>query len=278
MQFLMFSKFMMKMSIEQMADTAAEIGFDGINLLIREVGSITLENATKKLPEAVQAFSKVGQPVKMITTDMTDAQDPHMQSIVASMAENNVPMMRLGYWKYDESLGYHKCMEDAKRDMEKIEKLFRRYKVCAVLQMHGVQYESIKKRHILLCENAQTARQIVEECDPRYVSIWSDPGNMYWNTGTENWGIHYDVIGKYLAVLGTFNLSWTFDEKDKKSVKIMVSIEEGIIDYSNIFSILKKRGFDKTIVAHTEYKFSEEEVIKIAKKDIRFLRKTWEEA
>jgi len=278
MQFLMFSKFMMKMSIEQMADTAAEIGFDGINLLIREGGSVTLENAAEKLPEAVQALSKVGQPIKMVTTDMTDAQDPRMQSIVASMAENNIPMMRLGYWRYDESLGYHKCMKDARRDMEKIEKLFSKHKVCAILQMHGVQYESIKKRHILLCENAQTARQIVEERDPRYVSIWSDPGNMYWNTGTENWGFHYDVIGKYLAVLGTSNLSWTFDEKDKKSVKTMVPIEEGIIDYLNIFSILKKRNFDKTIVAHTEYKLSEEEVIKIAKKDIEFLRKTWKEA
>ena len=44
----MFTKFMAGMNIGEMADTAADIGFDGINLLVRDGHSITPENVAKK--------------------------------------------------------------------------------------------------------------------------------------------------------------------------------------------------------------------------------------
>lgn len=258
------------MTLEEMARLAREIGFDGLNYCLRPGYPVTPTNVRTDLQKAVKMFADAGQPIRMVTTDVTDPSDPNLESILAGLSQSGIALMRLGYWRYDPALGYFKCLQNVRKAVDGIVKICSKHNVRAVVQMHGGGN---------MVENSQSAIRVVEGFDPRYLGVWSDPGNMLSSSGTEDWSIHYDLINDYLAVLGAFNMKWLVQPNEKQPKRRMVPIKDGIIDYAGIFSMLKKRGFhDITISAHTEYDRPRAEIVKIAKKDIQYIRRTWEQS
>src|SRR3954466_4703957 len=82
-----FSKHLQFVQGEELAKTAAEIGFDGIDITVRKGGHVAPERVQQDLPGLVSIIRKHGLEVPMITTDIVDADTPHAEEILKAMAD-----------------------------------------------------------------------------------------------------------------------------------------------------------------------------------------------
>ena len=94
MQVVMFSKMLGGLSVEQAGDAIAEMGFDGVDLTVREGGHVLPENAAQDLPKAVDLLRSKRLSVPMITTGIVDPDEPHTEAILGS-ASFSVPNIKI---------------------------------------------------------------------------------------------------------------------------------------------------------------------------------------
>ena len=66
-----FSKHLQWLNYAEMAQVAAQIGFDGIDITVRPSGHVLPERVAEDLPKAVNAIRQAGMNVYMITTAIT---------------------------------------------------------------------------------------------------------------------------------------------------------------------------------------------------------------
>ena len=81
-----FSKHLQFVKGEALARTAAEIGFDGIDITVRKGGHVEPDRVRQELPGLVQTIRTNNLEVPMITADIVDATTPFAEDILATMA------------------------------------------------------------------------------------------------------------------------------------------------------------------------------------------------
>src|SRR5258708_32046806 len=91
-----FSKHLHFLRGEDLAKAAAEIGFDGIDLAVRKGGHVEADRVRQELPGLVAVIRRHGLDVPMITTDIVDAETPHTEAILKTMAELGIHNYRWG--------------------------------------------------------------------------------------------------------------------------------------------------------------------------------------
>ena len=84
-----------------MAEAAAEIGFDGVDLTVRPNGHVLPQNAEKVLPLAVEHIKKNGLKADMMTTSINDPDNEFTEKILNTAAGNGIKTYRMGYWRYE---------------------------------------------------------------------------------------------------------------------------------------------------------------------------------
>lgn len=82
-----FSKHLQWLDYQGMVQTAADIGFDGVDLTVRPGGHVWPERVEEDLPKAVQAVRAAGLDVPMITTAVTDPDDALTARILATASK-----------------------------------------------------------------------------------------------------------------------------------------------------------------------------------------------
>jgi sugar phosphate isomerase/epimerase len=97
----LFIKFVQSLSYDELADTVAEMGADGIEATVRSGGYIPPERAPEELPKLVDALAKRNLKVMMITTDVQDARDANTRPVLQTAAKLDIPMYRMAYYRYD---------------------------------------------------------------------------------------------------------------------------------------------------------------------------------
>src|SRR5690606_18908867 len=77
-----FSKHLQWLDYKNMADFAAECGFDGVDLTVRSGGHVEPANVARDLPLAVRAVQRTGKKVRMITTAIKEDVETHTKAIL----------------------------------------------------------------------------------------------------------------------------------------------------------------------------------------------------
>lgn len=91
-----FSKHLQFLQGAELAQTAADIGFDGIDITVRNGGHVDPARVRQDLPPLVAVIRNHGLEVPMITTDIVDADTPHTADILKAMAELGHTPLSLG--------------------------------------------------------------------------------------------------------------------------------------------------------------------------------------
>src|SRR2546421_177779 len=77
-----FSKHLQFLQGEALANAAADIGFDGIDLAVRKGGHVEPDRVREDLPKLVAAIRRRGLDVPMVTTDIVDADTPFAEDVL----------------------------------------------------------------------------------------------------------------------------------------------------------------------------------------------------
>jgi sugar phosphate isomerase/epimerase len=268
-----FSKHLQWLDYQGMAQTAADIGFDGIDLTVRPGGHVLPERVGEDLPKAVQAVRAAGLDVPMITTAVTDPDDALTARILATASKAGIRYYRMGYYQYQDSKSIQQTLSEAKPKLRDLAEMSKHYSIVATYQNHsGSQYVGacIWDLHSLL-----------EDLDPRWVGCQFDIRHATVEGGT-TWPVHFRLMSGYINTLAAKDFRWAQIKGVWQPENCPLG--EGMVDFPRYFKMLKQAGITAPFSLHLEYDLGgaergaqrltvdKQRVIDAMRKDLRFLR------
>lgn len=265
MRTVLFTKLFRGRTIEEIGDSAADLGFDGIDLLIRP-GHQVEPDAPEAVAAAVRRLGEDGLAVPMATTDLTDAAGS-AERVLAACAAAGIGLVRLGYWKYVPDRGYASCFEAARRDLDGLARLAERTGVRLAIQLHGDTIHG---------SGAQTAALLTGH-DPSLVGAYPDPGNQVVQDGREDWRFTFDVLRPWLCCVGVKNGGWFPAELSASGQRRWRSdwlgVPDGMVPWDDIAAHLARSGYDGLLSFHSHYETPLPQVLDQTRVDLGFMRR-----
>jgi sugar phosphate isomerase/epimerase len=101
-KFCAFIKFLLPLKYDELTDTIADAGFDGVEVTARQKESyIHPERAADELPRLKEALAKRNLEIMILTTDIVRHDEPHAESMLRAAASLGIKRYRLGFFRYD---------------------------------------------------------------------------------------------------------------------------------------------------------------------------------
>ncbi len=137
MQYILFTDNLADLKIDQVCAEVKKAGFDGIDVTLRPGGHVLPKNAEIGLSEARATADRYDVSMPMASTAITDADSPHAEDIVAACAHYGVSKIKLGYWRYEPFGTIQSQINAARKKLERIIKLTRKYHVLPCVHVHS---------------------------------------------------------------------------------------------------------------------------------------------
>jgi len=274
MELLMFSKMLKNignLTVEESGKYIAQMGFDGVDLTVRPGGHVSPQEASEKLPKAVETLNSKGLNVPMITSSITSADEKFAAEIFKAASECGVKFIKLGYWRYEGFGTIKRQIEDVRNDnLRGLSKLSEEFNVTAGLHIHSGDF---------LTSNAAVVYLLLRDYDPKYLCAYIDPGHMAVEGGLSGWKIGMDLLREHIRMAAVKDFGW-FREVDpetgeKKWVARIVPLSEGLVPWMEVFSYLKRINFNGPVSLHSEYHDVDlQGLIRRTKADLQYLKGT----
>lgn len=273
-----FTKCLQFLDYDQMAAVVAKNGFDGADLTVRPNGQVLPENVERDLPKAMEALQKAGIGTNMITTGISNADDPFARPTFKTMAELGIRYYRMGYIKYDHKKSMPENLDHHKFTFEKLEKLNREYGVTGNYQNHsGADVGA----------TVWDLYHILKDCDPEFIGVQYDIRHATAEGGF-SWPLGLRLLGHWIRTTDIKDFIWYQNEKDQWRIK-NVPLGEGMVDFKQYFELYKSLKIKAPVSIHYEYDLggaehgdknptmSLDEINTWLKKDITFLKNKFAE-
>jgi sugar phosphate isomerase/epimerase len=266
MQTVLFTKLFKGHRLDEVADHGVDLGFDGIDLLIRDGFQVT-PGEPGGIAGAVARLKAAGLTVPMATTDLTDPNWPGAERLLAACADAGVRTIRLGYWKYDPAVGYAAQFDAARRDLAGLADLAHKTGIQLALQLHGDTLHGSGAQSLAL----------LRDCDPRWLSAYPDPGNQVVQDGREDWRFTFDVLAPWLSCVGVKNGGWFPAQIDAHGQRRWHSdwlgLADGMVPWDDILLHLRQQNFDGILTLHSHYEIPFDQAIDQTRVDLRYVQR-----
>ncbi len=243
-----FSKHLQFVKGEALARTAAEIGFDGIDITVRKGGHVEPDRVRQELPGLVQAIRGNHLEVPMITTDIVDATTPFAEDILATMADLGIHNYRRGGFKYTPDTPIAAQLKAFRPRVAKLAELNARYKACAMYHTHsGVGLVGAPIWDLLV---------LLEGMDPNVVGVNYDVGHAMIEGGAGGWIDSFNITGSYLRGIAVKDYVWGRNAKGVWQAQ-WVPLGEGMVKFPTFFTMVANAGFSGPLQIHFEYELGD---------------------
>lgn len=239
-----FSKHLQFLTGDELAQTAAGLGFDGIDITVRKGGHVEPERVAQDLPPLVAIIRRHGLEVPMITADIVDTTTPSTEDILRTMAALKIRHYRWGGFKYQGSQPYAAQLEEMKPRIAKLAALNARYEVSAMYHTHsgvGLVGASIWDLHILL-----------KDFDPKAVGVNYDVGHATIEGGFGGWINSFHITGPHLRGIAVKDFVWARDARANWHEQ-WTPLGEGMVHFPQFFRMVADSGFSGPLQLHFEY-------------------------
>lgn len=247
MQLVRFTKFWEDLDVRQLGERARELGYDGLDLAVRDGHAINSANVTAELPGAVRAWREIGVDCPMISAS-TDLIDPNAASAVAlfeAAAVAGVPRIKIGYFKFNPWDSFEELWSSARRRLDDFERLSRRTGVQTMYHTHSGQ---------CLGSNCAGMRHLLHDNDPKHVGAYVDLGHLAINGEDVQMGLA--MLRDRLSAIGGKDARHFPDERPDRRASYadgFVLLGQGAAEWPEAIALLMAWGFNGPITIHTEY-------------------------
>ena len=233
------------------------------------------ERAEMGLSDAKQIADKVGVTIPMASTAITDVTSPHAESILASCTHYGIKTVKLGYWRYQPFGSLAKQLDEARRKLERVAKLARRYHVLPCVHVHSGD---------TLTNGGAFLYMVLKDFAPDEVGAYVDPMHMTLEGGSFGWEMGLDLVAPWIALVGLKNFRWLEDKRDRFGQMRYrwqyTPLSEGQAPLPQFFQRLKQLNYDGTVSLHSEYKgrtsfkkLTSTELLKQSEIDLKYIKK-----
>ncbi|KAA3621315.1 MAG: sugar phosphate isomerase/epimerase [Bacteroidetes bacterium] len=278
LQVFIFSKHLQFLNYEEMAEAAKEIGFDGVDLTIRPKGHVIPESVKDDLPLATQAIKSVGFEPNMFTTNIVNVNDPYSIQVLETTAELGYNLYRAGWLKYKDDISIKNSIDQAHKQLKKLSRLNKKLGLKGAYQNHAREYVGASIWDMDLILDGLSPEYLGCQYDIRHATV----------EGGSSWQIGLRLIKDHINSIVIKDFKWGKVNGVWKPVN--TPLGEGMVDFQRYFSFLKKHQINVPVSMHFEYDLGgaekgkskltipQKQVFAKMKKDLQYLRNTWEKA
>ncbi len=280
-----FSKHLQWLDYAGMAETAAEAGFDGVEITVRPGGHVPPERVEDDLPKAVEAVKRAGIASPMITSGITDPNDPKTEKVLKTASEAGIGYYRLGYFRYREDASILKQLEELKPKLRDIAAMNAHYKIVGGQHNHSGSYFGA---------SVWDQWEIIRDIDSPWLGYQHDIWHA-WNEGRGgSWRVNSRLIAPRTKLLAIkTQAEWTDpawrNATNKEQEKWESPTPDNVLW---LLRLMKDNGFSGPVSTMYEYSplggaehganklegITPKELIDVFKKNLRVLRELLSEA
>jgi len=226
-----FSKPLLWLGYDAMAEALARAGFNGIDLAVRPKGHVEPERAEVDLPRAVEAARKQGLKVDMIVTALTAADEPFAERVLKTAAQCGVGIYRMGYFRYDDALGVEGTIGKLHKQMAALEAL---NKACGITGCYQNHYDWGAG---LVGGPVWDLYYMLKGLDPKWVGCQYDICHAVSESGG-SWAVALKLIAPYIRSACLKDFSWAKKKEVWQPAPVFAG--EGVVPWRRYFALLSQ--------------------------------------
>ncbi|WP_298764101.1 sugar phosphate isomerase/epimerase [uncultured Polaribacter sp.] len=272
----LFSKHLQFLEYDAMAQAAAEMGFNGLDLTVRKNGHVLPENVKTDLPKAFKAIIKQGLTPKMLTTNVWDAKDLVHQNVLKTASNLGFTHYRTNWLKYPENKSIPESQALFGKQAKDLEILNKKLGIIGGYQNHTGKNVGAPIWDLIPILKATEGKFIGSQYDIRHAVI----------EGGESWELGLRIIKPYINSIVIKDVKW--GKVKGKWKPISVPMGEGMVDFKRYFKLLKKYNINVPVSLHVEHDLGgaekgranftipEKEVYRRIQQDINYVKEVWQ--
>ncbi len=274
----LFSKHLQFLDYNEMAAAAAEMGFDGLDLTVRPKGHVLPERVADDLPKAVAAMKNYGINPGIMTTNVWDANNAEEKLVLETASNLGFTRYRTAWLKYPEDRTIVESQAIYGQQALALELLNKELGLIGCYQNHAGNHVGAPIWDLLPILEATNNEHIGTQYDIRHAIV----------EGGSSWELGLRRIRPFIKSIVIKDFKWGVVNGNWQPVN--TPLGEGMVDFKRYFSLLKKYEINVPVSLHLEYDLGgaehgapqitmdKKEVFKQMKKDLNFLRDTWQQA
>lgn len=273
-----FSKHLQFLNYKQLAEAAAEMGFDGIDLSVRPNGHVTPERVDQDLPKAAEEIRKVGFKPALMTTAVNDAKDPADRKLLSTAARLGFSHYRMNWYNFPDNTPIPQAINAMSKTINGLGELNKQLGLTGYYQNHaGLSAGSV----------IWEVYEMIKDSDKQHMGAQYDIRHAMVE-GAESWENGLRLIHDRIKMISLKDFRWK--QQDGKWKVEDVPIGEGMIDFKHYFALLKKYNIDVPVSLHIEYDLggaekgntkitiAQKDVFAAMKKDLQKIQTLWQQS
>ena len=239
-----FSKHLQFVQGEALAATAAEIGYDGVDIALRRGGHVDPAAVAKDLPALAATLRKAGLEVPMVTTGIVDDATPFAEDILKACSALGIHHYRFGGFNWNANQPYEAQLEAMKPRLARLAALNARYQMCGMYHTHsGVG---------LVGASIWDLWSMMRDLDPKAIGINFDIGHATVEGGASGWINSFKISGEHVRGIAVKDFVWGKDAKGAWEPQWM-PLGQGMVHLDEFFKMVAQSTFDGPVQIHYEY-------------------------
>lgn len=241
-----FSKHLQWLDYKEMAKAVREMGFDGVDLTVRPQGHVLPGRVEEDLPKAVEAVSREGKKVYMLTTAIDDADDPLTHKILKTASSLGIKHYRMGWGHYDDARSVEENISSMQMKLAKLAMLNEKYSISGEYQNHS----GVAREGIYFGSPIWDLARVLKNINSRWLGSQYDILHATVE-GANTWSLGMKLISPYIRSVDIKDFLWT--KKNGKWISETVPLGKGMVDFKEYFGLIKKLGINVPVCMHFEY-------------------------
>jgi sugar phosphate isomerase/epimerase len=239
-----FSKHFQWADVPEAAQTIASLGYDAVDLTVREGGHVSPARVQEDLPKAVEAIKRAGLKIPMVTGDIRNTKSPYAESVIQTLAALDIRRYRWGGFRYDEKRSIPDQLTEFKAQVKDLAAMNKHYGVCAMYHTHsGIGQVGASMWDLYL---------LLKDFDTDSVAVNYDIGHAVVEGGLGGWIHSARLLLPYMRGTAVKDFKWVQDGKGAWEVG-WCGLGQGMVDVKRYLSMLKAGGFSGPLQLHMEY-------------------------
>jgi len=236
-----FIKFIQELSYDKLAETMADLGFQGIEATIRPGGLIQPKDAPAELPKLMAALKKQGLDITVMTTGIKQVGNPVSEALLKTAADLGIKRYRTDYYRYNQRKPIAPQIDGFRKQAQGLAQLNEKLGITAVYQNHsGSKY---------LGSTMWDSCEMLKDINPDHMGIAFDIRHAT-ATAAESWPVYWSIARPYTKAI--YVKDFVFELRKKRIQSKHVPLGEGIVN-PDFCKRLADSDSDFPISLHVEY-------------------------